>query len=77
MPESDPVEAVHRHHTAAPGVDPDHPYPAVVVELEEQPNLGLITTVVGCGPDEIACDMAVELTWQDHHGAPIPVFRPH
>jgi uncharacterized OB-fold protein len=62
-------------HQGAPGVDQDHPYPAVVVELEEQPNLRLTTTVVGCRPDEIVCDMAVELTWQDHHGAPIPVFR--
>jgi uncharacterized OB-fold protein len=50
--------------------------PAVVVELEEQPNLRLTTTVIGCPPEQIVCDMAVELAWQDHDGAPIPVFRP-
>jgi uncharacterized OB-fold protein len=56
--------------------DRDPPYPAVVVELEEQANLRLTTTVIGCPPAQIACDMAVELAWQDYGGAPIPVFRP-
>jgi uncharacterized protein len=63
-------------HRGAPEADPDHPYPAVVVELEEQPNLRLTTTVIGCPPEEIACDMPVELAWADYNGAPIPVFRP-
>jgi uncharacterized OB-fold protein len=52
------------------------PHPAVVVELEEQPNLRLTSTVIGCPPEQITCDLAVELAWQDHDGAPIPVFRP-
>jgi uncharacterized protein len=64
-------------HQGAPGpAGADTPYPAVVVELEEQPNLRLTTTVVGCPPEQIACDMAVELAWQDYGGAPIPVFVP-
>ena len=60
----------------APGAEPAHPYAAVVVELAEQPNLRVETTVVGCRPDHIACDIAVELTWQESNGAPLPVFRP-
>jgi hypothetical protein len=54
----------------------DHPTIAVVVELEEQPGLRVTSTLIGCPAGEVACDMAVELDWQDFEGAPIPVFRP-
>ena len=63
-------------YQGAPGADPSHPYAAVVVELEEQPNLRMNSTIVGCVPTDIVCDMQVELTWRDHNGAPLPVFRP-
>jgi uncharacterized OB-fold protein len=49
---------------------------AVVVELAEQPGLRVTSTVIGVPAGEVACDMAVELDWQDFEGAPIPVFRP-
>jgi uncharacterized OB-fold protein len=63
-------------HDGVSGADPRTPYPAVVVELEEQPNLRFTSTVVGCRPEDLVCDMSVEVTWRDYHGAPIPVFRP-
>lgn len=51
------------------------PYPAVVVELAEQPQLRMATTIVECDPFEIRCDAEVELTWIDPDGAPVPAFR--
>jgi uncharacterized OB-fold protein len=59
-----------------PAPDPATPYPWVVVELEEQPNLRVTSTLVECDPSAIRCDMAVELAWEEQAGAPIPVFRP-
>jgi len=61
----------------APGVDYSKgPHPVVVVELEEQAGLRITSTVVGCGPREIAIGMPVELDWIERWGAPFPVFRP-
>jgi uncharacterized OB-fold protein len=59
-----------------PAADPANPYPQVVVELDEQPNLRLDSTVVDCPPHDIACDMPVELTWIGPDDAPLPAFRP-
>jgi len=39
------------------------PYVVATVELEEGPHL--LTNVVGCSPDEVTCDMQVEVTWED------------
>jgi uncharacterized OB-fold protein len=58
------------------GAAASHPYVDVGVELEEQANLRMHSTLVGCAPTEITCDMAVELAWQDRDGATLPVFRP-
>jgi uncharacterized protein len=55
---------------------PDHPYPAVVIELDDQEGLRIDSTVVQCAPESISCDMPVELTWAGEERAPIPVFRP-
>ena len=63
-------------HQGVAGAEPSHPYVAVVVELEEQANLRMHSTMVECTPREVACAMAVELAWQDRDGAPLPVFRP-
>ncbi len=53
-----------------------HPYPVVVVELDEQAGLRVTSTLVDCDPASIACDMPVELRWDERGGAPIPVFGP-
>jgi uncharacterized OB-fold protein len=52
------------------------PYPVLTVELEEQENLRLSSTMVNCQPGDIVCDMPVQLTWQERQGAPLPVFEP-
>jgi uncharacterized OB-fold protein len=64
-------------HQGAPGGDSGTPYPLVVVELDEQENLRLDTTVVECSPGDIRCDMSVELVWiEGEGGVPLPAFRP-
>lgn len=62
-------------HQGAPPAVP-MPFPVVTVELEEQANLRIESTIVDCEPHEIACDMPVELTWVDQEGVPVPAFRP-
>jgi uncharacterized OB-fold protein len=62
------------HQGAPPGAS--LPFPVVTVELEEQPNLRIDSTIVDCDPADIACDMKLELTWVDQEGTPVPAFRP-
>jgi uncharacterized OB-fold protein len=45
------------------GFENDLPYVVAIVELEEGPHI--LTNIVGCSPDEVKCDMRVELTWED------------
>jgi uncharacterized OB-fold protein len=46
------------------------------VALEEQPDLRLMTNVVGCTPDEVAIDMPVQVEFRRQGDAYAPVFRP-
>jgi len=41
----------------------DLPYVTAIVELDEGPRL--LSNIVGCSPEEIRCDMPVEVIWQD------------
>jgi len=51
------------YHTAYhPGFKDDLPYVVADVELEEGPRL--VTNIVGCRPEEVRCEMPVEVTWQ-------------
>ncbi len=59
---------------AATGVDYSTPYPVVTVELDEQPNLRITSTVIGASNDEITISKRVSLSWQLRDGAPMPVF---
>jgi uncharacterized OB-fold protein len=59
-----------------PAASPEHPFPAVVVELDEQAGLRFDSTVVECAPDVVQCDLALELCWIGDDAAPIPAFRP-
>jgi uncharacterized OB-fold protein len=61
---------------AIPEHDYSRPYPVVTVELEEQVNLRISSTVVNCELERIQCDLPVHLTWQERQGAPLPVFEP-
>jgi uncharacterized OB-fold protein len=45
------------------GFEDDLPYVVADVELEGGPRI--LTNIVGCNPDEVKCDMPVEVTWDD------------
>lgn len=60
----------------ASGVDYAGGHPVITVELEEQPALRFTSTVTAdFPPDGFAIGAAVELTWTDRDGTPMPVFR--
>ena len=53
----------------------DLPYTVAVVALEEGPHL--LTNIVDCPPDEVKCDMPVEVVWDDvDESLTLPKFRP-
>ena len=57
------------------GFEDDLPYVVADVELEEGPRL--LTNIVGCRPDEVKCDMPVEVTWERiTEEFSLPKFRP-
>jgi uncharacterized OB-fold protein len=51
------------HVAYHPGFEKDIPYVVADVELEE--GLRLLTNIVGCHPDEVTCEMPVEVAWED------------
>jgi uncharacterized OB-fold protein len=63
------------HVAYHPGFESDLPYVVADVELEEGPRL--VTNIVGCRPDEVRCEMPVEVTWQDiTEEFSLPKFKP-
>jgi uncharacterized OB-fold protein len=53
------------------------PYVLAVVELEEQPNLKLVTNIVDCAEEDLRIDMAVEVTFREvAPGCTLPLFAP-
>jgi uncharacterized protein len=55
----------------------DLPYVVGFVELDEQPGLRLITTIVGDqSPDDLVVDMPVEVVFEDREGHTVILFRP-
>jgi len=63
------------HAAFHPGFKADVPYTVAVVALDEGPRL--LTNIVGCPPDQVRCDMPVEVTWQEvDEGITLPKFRP-
>ena len=52
------------------------PYVIALVELDE--GVRLTTNIVGCAPEEVACDQRVELDWSVElsDGRRLPMFRP-
>ena len=58
-----------------PGFKGDLPYVVGIVELEEGPHL--LTNIIGCNPEEVVCDMQVEVIWDDITGDfSLPKFQP-
>jgi hypothetical protein len=63
------------HRAYHPGFESELPYVTAVVELEEGPHF--LTSIVGCRPDEVSCDMAVEVMWEDiTEEFSLPKFKP-
>jgi uncharacterized protein len=53
------------------------PYVLAVVELAEQPGLGVTTNVIDCPEDELRAGLPVEVTFREAApGLTLPVFRP-
>ena len=50
------------------------PYVVAWVDLDEGPRL--LTNVVGIDADDVRCDMAVVVDWEEHDGHAIPLFKP-
>lgn len=63
------------HMAYDPGFEKDLPYVVADVELEEGPRL--LTNIVDCPPDEVRCEMPVEVTWEDiTEEFSLPKFKP-
>ncbi len=63
------------HKAFHPAFTGEVPYVAAIVELDEGPHL--ITNIIGCRPDEVRCNMPVEVVWDDRtEEVAIPLFRP-
>ena len=57
------------------GFKKDVPYVVADVALEEGPRM--LTNIVGCIPDEVHCDMPVEVSWEDiSEEFSLPKFKP-
>jgi len=63
------------HRSYHPGFNEELPYVVGCIELNEGPRL--LSNVVGCKPDEVRCDMPVEVTFEDITAEiTLPKFRP-
>jgi uncharacterized OB-fold protein len=64
------------YHTAFhPAFEDDLPYVVAIVELEEGPRL--LTNIVSCSHDELRCELAVEVVWDDiTEDFSLPKFSP-
>jgi uncharacterized OB-fold protein len=64
------------HMAYHPGFERELPYVVADVELKEGPRL--LTNIVACGPDEVKCEMLVEVTWEDiTEEFSLPKFKPY
>jgi uncharacterized OB-fold protein len=58
--------------------NPDVPLPYVValVQLDEQDDLRVPTNIVGCEPEVVVTGMAVQVLFERHGDAFVPLFEP-
>jgi uncharacterized OB-fold protein len=66
------------HQPWMPG--PALPYVVAIVEIDEQPDVRLMTNVVGCPPEAVRIGMPVRVVFE-HHPDPdgdvwLPLFEP-
>jgi len=62
------------HQPWYPGLDP--PYVVAIVEIEEQPDLRLMTNVVNCDAEKVRVGMPVRVLFEQHDDVWIPLFEP-
>jgi uncharacterized OB-fold protein len=62
------------HRVYHPGFEGDVPYVVALIELEEGPRL--LSNVIGVAPEDVRCEMPVEVVFEDVGEATIPKFRP-
>lgn len=63
------------HVAFDPAFQEDLPYVVALVALEEGPHI--LSNIVGCNPQEVICDMPVEVIWNEATEAvTLPQFRP-
>jgi uncharacterized OB-fold protein len=63
------------HRVYHPGFAGEVPYAVAVIELDEGPRM--ISNVIGIAPDELVCDMKVEIVYQPISEAiTLPKFKP-
>ena len=64
-------------HPVHPAAVAQVPYIVVEVEIEEQPGLRVISTLVEIDPEEITIGVPVEVEFREHSsGQKLPVFKP-
>lgn len=63
------------HRVYHPAFAKEVPYVVALVELDEGPRL--LTNIVGVPPEQVVCDMPVQVTFEDYdEGAAVPKFMP-
>lgn len=63
------------HRAYHPGFADELPYVVAVIELDEGPRM--LSNVTGCKPEEVRCDMPVEVVFEDiTEEMTVPKFQP-
>ena len=52
------------------------PYVLALIELDEQPDVRLVTNIVGCAAHEVSIGMAVAVSFEQHDDVWLPLFGP-
>lgn len=62
------------HQPWIPTFDP--PYVVALVEIDEQPDVRLMTNIVGCGADDVFIGMRVRVRFEEYDDVWLPLFEP-
>jgi len=52
------------------------PYVIALVEIDEQPDVRLMTNIVGCDPADVHVGMRVRVRFDEHEDVYLPLFEP-
>ena len=52
------------------------PYVIAIIELVEQPDLRVVSNIVGCEPDDVEIGMVVRVAFEERGEIFVPVFEP-